>query len=247
MSARERTFSNARLTAAPLAPGQKLATQPPHGLHKLGLSAGRKDGVLYVPSSYRHSSPTPLVLTLHGAGGNGISKLSVVASLDLQCWAGRELCELLLWRLLAKVVHMLPAAVHHLTANLADGQSHMTDLAERHGLILVSPDSKGSTWDFLRDGFGPDVAYIDAALQHVFGQVELRLVCQLAALWFYGFILSLFRNFLVVMPVIFSAPNVGHCSLAEPRLLGFGKLQCRLGAVAAVIAWSDPYPTLAAV
>ncbi|GAB4822592.1 hypothetical protein N2152v2_009638 [Parachlorella kessleri] len=126
MSTRESIFSNARLTAAPLAPAQKLAAQPPLGLQKLGLSTGRKDGVLYVPSSYRHSSPTPLILTLHGAGGNGLN-----------------------------------------------GLSHLTDLAEQHGLILVSPDSKGSTWDFLRDGFGPDVAYTDTALKHVFGQYNI--------------------------------------------------------------------------
>ncbi len=77
MSTREFFFSNARLTAAPLAPAQKLAAQPPLGLQNLGLSTGRKDGVLYVPSSYRHSSPTPLILTLHGAGGNGLSELKV--------------------------------------------------------------------------------------------------------------------------------------------------------------------------
>ncbi len=54
----------------------------------------------------------------------------------------------------------------------ADGLSHLLGLAEQHGLILLSPDSKGSTWDFLRDGFGPDVAYINTALQHVFSSVR---------------------------------------------------------------------------
>lgn len=55
----------------------------------------------------------------------------------------------------------------------ADGLSHLQEVAERRGLILPSPDSKGSTWDFLRGGFGPDVQYIDAALQHVFSKVRL--------------------------------------------------------------------------
>lgn len=50
----------------------------PVGLHHLQLGQGKKDGVLYVPTSYRPSNPTPLVLTLHGAGANGISECSAV-------------------------------------------------------------------------------------------------------------------------------------------------------------------------
>lgn len=42
------------------------------------------------------------------------------------------------------------------------------DLSETHGLVLLAPDSRGSSWDFLRGGFGPDVAFIDRALEHVF-------------------------------------------------------------------------------
>lgn len=58
----------------------------------------------------------------------------------------------------------------------ADGVGHMQlgGLAEQHRILVVAPDSKGSTWDFLRDGFGPDVAYINAALQHVFRTVGDR-------------------------------------------------------------------------
>jgi phospholipase/carboxylesterase len=37
------------------------------GIHPLGLESGR-DGLLYVPSSYKADTPAPLALVLHGAG-----------------------------------------------------------------------------------------------------------------------------------------------------------------------------------
>ncbi len=39
------------------------------GRSNLGLAAGR-DGILYVPQSYSPDKPVPLVMLLHGAGGN---------------------------------------------------------------------------------------------------------------------------------------------------------------------------------
>ena len=41
-------------------------------------------------------------------------------------------------------------------------------LAERKGLIVLAPDARQATWDVLYGGFGPDVAFIDAALEDVF-------------------------------------------------------------------------------
>jgi phospholipase/carboxylesterase len=49
----------------------------------------------------------------------------------------------------------------------------LADLTEAHGLILLVPDSRRSSWDFLRGGFGPDVEYIDRALEHVFEQCPI--------------------------------------------------------------------------
>jgi phospholipase/carboxylesterase len=51
------------------------------------------------------------------------------------------------------------------------GQAAMAvlgDLADEHGLVLLAPDSRGSTWDVIRGGFGPDVEFIDRALERVF-------------------------------------------------------------------------------
>jgi phospholipase/carboxylesterase len=54
-----------RLGARPGAP-ETTATA---GLHPLGFGE-RRDGLLYVPKGYRADRPAPLVLMLHGAGGN---------------------------------------------------------------------------------------------------------------------------------------------------------------------------------
>src|SRR5260221_14276362 len=41
------------------------------------------------------------------------------------------------------------------------------------GIAVLAPDSRDSTWDAIRDGFGPDVAFIDRALARVFDTVSV--------------------------------------------------------------------------
>ena len=52
--------------------------------------------------------------------------------------------------------------------------SQMLDLlagsAEAFGCLVLAPESRASTWDVIRGGFGLDVEFIDAALNHVFGR-----------------------------------------------------------------------------
>jgi predicted esterase len=45
--------------------------------------------------------------------------------------------------------------------------------AEEAGIAVLAPDSRDSTWDAIRDGFGPDVAFIDRALARVFDTVSV--------------------------------------------------------------------------
>ena len=40
--------------------------------------------------------------------------------------------------------------------------------AERQSMIVLAPESRGSTWDVIRGGYGPDVAFIDRALAKIF-------------------------------------------------------------------------------
>lgn len=41
------------------------------------------------------------------------------------------------------------------------------------GIVVLSPDARGSTWDAIRDDFGPDVEFIDRCLARVFEQVNV--------------------------------------------------------------------------
>jgi predicted esterase len=59
-------YEQGRLLARPQQP-ENFST--PYGLQPLGLDAHR-DALLYVPKSYKSDQPAPLVLMLHGAGGN---------------------------------------------------------------------------------------------------------------------------------------------------------------------------------
>lgn len=60
------TEDEGRLRARPAAAVPAAAA--PLGLHPLGLD-GNRDGLLYVPVGYRPERPAPLVMMLHGAGG----------------------------------------------------------------------------------------------------------------------------------------------------------------------------------
>jgi phospholipase/carboxylesterase len=41
-------------------------------------------------------------------------------------------------------------------------------LADEAGLLLLAPDSRGRTWDFIINNYGPDIAFIDQALAQGF-------------------------------------------------------------------------------
>jgi phospholipase/carboxylesterase len=44
----------------------------------------------------------------------------------------------------------------------------LQSFADQHGLIVLGPASRGSTWDVILDSYGPDVAVIDQALARLF-------------------------------------------------------------------------------
>lgn len=47
------------------------------------------------------------------------------------------------------------------------------DRAERRGLVVMALDSRAATWDLLRDGYGPDVRFLDRALRHTFERCRI--------------------------------------------------------------------------
>jgi phospholipase/carboxylesterase len=62
----------------------------------------------------------------------------------------------------------LAVMLHGAGGDAAGGLRLLQAFADERGLILVSPASRGPTWDMLRSGYGPDVAVIDRALAQVF-------------------------------------------------------------------------------
>jgi phospholipase/carboxylesterase len=50
----------------------------------------------------------------------------------------------------------------------------ISEIADEFGIVILMPDSRGRTWDRLGDGvFGPDVAFINQALVHVFQRCNI--------------------------------------------------------------------------
>ena len=59
-------------------------------------------------------------------------------------------------------------SLHGAGGNETSGLYPLHDLAGEAGLILLSPASRGGTWDAIRGGFGADIAFIERALVAVF-------------------------------------------------------------------------------
>ncbi|MDP1846583.1 MAG: hypothetical protein Q8K79_02235 [Solirubrobacteraceae bacterium] len=67
----------------------------------------------------------------------------------------------------------LVVLLHGAGASAAVTMMLLADVTEAHGLVLLVPESRASSWDFLRGGYGPDVGYIDRALAHVFARCPI--------------------------------------------------------------------------
>jgi phospholipase/carboxylesterase len=55
----------------------------------------------------------------------------------------------------------------------SDNIQTLLPYADDAGMILVSPDSRLQTWDVLHGAYGPDIAYIDQALQQTFDRYSV--------------------------------------------------------------------------
>ena len=61
-------------------------------------------------------------------------------------------------------------SLHGAGGNETSGLYPLRDLADEAGVILLSPASRQQTWDVIRGGYGPDVAFIDRALAATFAR-----------------------------------------------------------------------------
>jgi phospholipase/carboxylesterase len=67
----------------------------------------------------------------------------------------------------------LALTLHGAGGDARSGISHFLPLAEAAGVVLLAPESRGRTWDVLVGGYGPDVAFIDRALEWTFERLTL--------------------------------------------------------------------------
>jgi phospholipase/carboxylesterase len=63
--------------------------------------------------------------------------------------------------------------LHGAGSQARSGLAPLLELADDVGMILLAPDSRGSTWDVIRGGYGPDVATIDGLLDQVFTRLAV--------------------------------------------------------------------------
>ena len=63
--------------------------------------------------------------------------------------------------------------LHGAGGDARGGVSPFLDLADGAGLVLLAPESRGRTWDVLLGGYGPDVEFIDRALEQTLGRLAV--------------------------------------------------------------------------
>jgi predicted esterase len=63
--------------------------------------------------------------------------------------------------------------LHGAGGDARSGISHFLHLADAAGVVLLAPESRGRTWDVLLGGYGPDVEFIDRALEWTFERLTL--------------------------------------------------------------------------
>jgi len=66
----------------------------------------------------------------------------------------------------------LAVALHGSTSSSAFWAQYESR-AEAHCFAILAPDSRSATWDIAEGSLGPDIAFIDRALEHIFDRVTV--------------------------------------------------------------------------
>jgi len=53
------------------------------------------------------------------------------------------------------------------------GYNLFCQVAAEDGIAVVTPDARNGTWDLVRGGFGPDIAFLERALEYTFDHVAV--------------------------------------------------------------------------
>lgn len=63
--------------------------------------------------------------------------------------------------------------LHGATGSARGALRPFRELADDAGLVLLAPESRGTTWDAIRGDYGPDIAFLDRALRWTFQHVAI--------------------------------------------------------------------------
>jgi phospholipase/carboxylesterase len=63
--------------------------------------------------------------------------------------------------------------LHGATQSGAGMMRRIGPAADQAGIAVLAPDSRGTTWDAIRERFGDDVAFLNRALEHVFARLPV--------------------------------------------------------------------------
>ncbi|HEX2051793.1 MAG TPA: phospholipase [Actinomycetota bacterium] len=64
-------------------------------------------------------------------------------------------------------------ALHGAGGTPERGIGPLLEHAEDRGLVVLAPKARGRTWDVILGGFGPDVEFVDRALERVFARTAI--------------------------------------------------------------------------
>ena len=75
----------------------------------------------------------------------------------------------------ARVEGPMPLLVflHGATQNGEGMLRRIGPAADQAGVAVLAPDSRDTTWDAIRGGFGADIPFLNRALEHVFGRLAV--------------------------------------------------------------------------
>src|SRR5947209_9737865 len=62
----------------------------------------------------------------------------------------------------------LVVMLHGAGSTAHNGLAPLLPFADKHGLLLLAPDSRLRTWDVIMGSYGPDVSFLDQALTRLF-------------------------------------------------------------------------------
>jgi phospholipase/carboxylesterase len=142
------------LSACEGATGEGSAHQTPGERQEVG-SLANQGRLLARPTSPSAGARVPAGLRPLGLGAERDGLLYVPAGYD------------------ASEKTPLALTLHAAGGAAKSGISHFLDLADEAGVVLLAHESRDRTWDVLVGGYGPDVAFIDRALERVFDRLAV--------------------------------------------------------------------------